>query len=93
MVLAGRTGLRLERDAAARAIVQALASLQRPLTVDLPVKVDPQRVTAAELQPAVAQVRTALSAPVTLAVGAARFELRPFRLARLLRLPRRVAPT
>ena len=29
-------GLKLDRDAAARAIVQALASLQRPLTVDLP---------------------------------------------------------
>jgi vancomycin resistance protein YoaR len=87
VILPGRTGLRLDRDASARAIVQALASLQRPLTIDLPVKVDPQQVTAAELQPAAAHVRTALSAPVRLAVGAARFELRPFRLARLLRLP------
>ena len=87
VVLPARTGAKLDRHAAARAIVQALASLQRPLTVDLPVKLDPPRVTAAALQPAAAQVRAALSAPVQLAVGAARFELRPYRLARLLRLP------
>jgi vancomycin resistance protein YoaR len=72
VILPGRTGLRLDRDASARAIVQALASLERPLTVDLPVKVDPPRVTAAELQPAAVHVRTALSAPVHLVVGAAR---------------------
>jgi len=87
VILPAQTGVRLDRGAAARAIVQALASLQRPLVVDLPVKVDPPRVTAAALQPAAAQVRNALSAPVQLAVGAARFDLRPYRLARLLRLP------
>jgi vancomycin resistance protein YoaR len=87
VVVAGRTGVRLDRRAAARAIVQALSSLQRPLTVDLPVTLDPQRVTAVQLQRAAAQVRTALSAPVQLAVEAARFQLRPFRLARLLDLP------
>jgi vancomycin resistance protein YoaR len=87
VIVAARTGVRLDRGAAARAIVQALASLQRPLTVDLPVKLDPPRVTSLALQPAAARVRTALSAPVTLAVGAARFYLRSSRLARLLRLP------
>ena len=87
VILPAQTGVKLDRGAAARVIVQALASLQRPLVVDLPVKVDPPRVTAAALQPAAAQVRTALSAPVQLAVGAARFDLRPYRLARLLRLP------
>jgi vancomycin resistance protein YoaR len=88
VVVAGRTGAKLDRRAAARAIVQALSSLQRPLTVDLPVRLDPQRVTAVQLRPAAAQVRTALSAPVQLVVEAARFDLRPFRLARLLDLPR-----
>jgi vancomycin resistance protein YoaR len=87
VVVAGRTGARLERHAAARAIVQALSSLQRPLTVDLPATPDPQRVTAVQLQRAAAQVRTALSAPVQLSVDQARFELRPFRLAHLLDLP------
>ena len=82
-----RTGVRLDRAAAARVIVQALASLERPVTVDLPVKVEPPRVTGADLKRAAAQVRTALSAPVALAVGAARFELRPYRIAHLLDLP------
>jgi vancomycin resistance protein YoaR len=87
VVAAGRTGARLDRHGAARAIVLALSSLQRPLTVDLPVTLDPQRVTAVQLQRAAAQVRTVLSAPVLLAVEQARFELRPYRLARLLDLP------
>ncbi len=89
VIVPSRTGTRLHRAAAGRAIVQALASLQRPLTVDLPVKLDEPRVTAADLQRPAAQVRTMLSAPVVLAVGAARFELRPYRLAHLLSLPRR----
>jgi len=88
VVLPARTGARLDRAAAARAIVQALASLQRPLEVELPVKLDAPRVIASDLQPVVAQVHTALSAPVRLTIDAARFELRPFRLAHLLELPR-----
>ena len=56
--------------------------------MQLPVAVDAQRVTAAALRPAARQVRTALSAPVQLAVTKGRFELRPYRLARLLDLPR-----
>jgi vancomycin resistance protein YoaR len=88
VVVAARTGLELDRKDAARAIVQALSSLQRPLTIDLPVKVDAPRVTASDLQPVAAQVRTVLSAPVQLAVGAARFQIKPFRLAHVLSLPR-----
>ena len=88
VVAPGRPGLKLERSAAGRAIVQALASLQRPLTVQLPVAVEAQSVTAAALRPVARQVRTALSAPVQLAVTKGRFELRPYRLARLLNLPR-----
>jgi vancomycin resistance protein YoaR len=88
VILPSRAGLRLDRKEAARTIVQALASLQRPLTVDLPVKRDSPRVAAADLQQASAQVRTVLSAPVGLAVGSARFELRPYRLAHILDLPR-----
>ena len=85
----GRIGRRLQREAAARAIVQALASLQRPLTVDLPVEVVQPRVTAAALRPAAAEARTAVSAPVRLIVGASRLELRPPQLARMLELPAR----
>jgi vancomycin resistance protein YoaR len=88
VILPGRVGVRLDRAAAARSIVQALASLQRPLDVELPVKLDPPRVTASDLQAAATQVHTALSAPVRLAVGASRLELRPYRLANLLDPPR-----
>jgi vancomycin resistance protein YoaR len=87
VITPARTGTKLDRDAAARAIVQALASLQRPLEVDLPVKLDPPTVTATDLEPVVAQAHTALSAPVHLIVDKARFELRPNRLARLLEPP------
>jgi vancomycin resistance protein YoaR len=89
VIVPARTGVRLDRGAAARAIVQALASLERPLTVDLPVKLDTPHVRAADLQQAAAQVRTALSAPVQLAVGSVRLKLRPYLLARVLDLPRR----
>jgi vancomycin resistance protein YoaR len=88
-IVPSRMGVRLDRGTAARVIVQALASLERPLTVDLPVRLATPHVTGPELQQAAAQVRTALSAPVVLVVGAARFELRPYRLARLLDLPRK----
>jgi vancomycin resistance protein YoaR len=89
VVVPSRRGLRLDRPEAARVVVQALASLERPLVVDLPVKVQEPRVTGGELQRAARQVRVALSAPVRLAVLRARFDLKPKRIARLLDLPRR----
>jgi vancomycin resistance protein YoaR len=44
-------------------------------------------VTAGDLTVAQAQVRTALSAPVKLTLGTTRWNLRPTRIARLLKLP------
>jgi vancomycin resistance protein YoaR len=88
VVVPATTGVQLNQDASARVIVQALASLQRPLTVDLPVKLDSPRVHAADLQPAAGQIRTVLATPVQLAVGSVRLRLPPYRLARLLDLPR-----
>ena len=87
MVVPDRKGRALDRDAAARVIVQALASLQRASAVELPVKVEAATVTAADLQPVAAQVRTALSAPVRLAIGPTRFRLPRYRVAELLDLP------
>src|SRR4051794_17007019 len=88
VLVAARAGVKLDRTAAERAIVQALASLERPLTVELPVKLDPPDVATTDLQPVAAEVRRAVSAPVTLVVGGTRFKLRPYRIAHVLDLPR-----
>ena len=66
-VVAGRDGRTLDREAATDTIVHALAGFER-LPVALPVRVERPTVTAAQLNPVAAQVRTALSAPVTLAL-------------------------
>jgi vancomycin resistance protein YoaR len=87
-VVSDRDGRALDRDAAARVIVQSLASLQRVASVELPVKVEHATVTAADLTPVAAQVRTALSAPVRLAIGPTRYRLPRYRVAELLDLPR-----
>jgi vancomycin resistance protein YoaR len=85
-IVPGRPGHMLDRRAAAGTIVRALASLKRE-PVGLPVRVDEPKVTVGDLTVAQAQVRTALSAPVKLTLGTTRWNLRPARTARLLRLP------
>ncbi len=85
-IVPGRQGQVLDRGAAAGTIVRALASLKRE-PVGLPVRVDQPKVTVDDLTVAEAQVRTALSAPVKLTLGTTRWNLRPSRLARLLKLP------
>jgi vancomycin resistance protein YoaR len=87
VVVPGRTGRTLERSASARIIVRALAGLERA-PVALPVRVDAPRVSASELAPAARQVRTAVSAPVRLALGPTRWRLPRWRIAELLSLPR-----
>jgi vancomycin resistance protein YoaR len=85
-IVPGRPGHMLDRRAAAATIVRALANLKRE-PVGLPVRVDEPKVTVGDLTVAQAQVRTALSAPVKLTLGTTRWNLRPARTARLLRLP------
>jgi vancomycin resistance protein YoaR len=87
VVVAGAPGSTLDRAAAARVIVQALASLQRPATVELPVKRDPPAVTAVDLRPALVKTRIALSAPVELRAGKTTISVPPYRIAHLLDLP------
>ncbi len=82
-----QSGRLVDREAAERVAVQALAALDRSKHVDLPVRVDAPTVTAADLEAAAAQVRTALSAPVRLAIGPTRFRLPRYRVAQLLDLP------
>lgn len=87
ILVRGQAGRKLQRERAAATMVGALASLTRAPT-PLPVVFDPPRVSAAALRPALAQARTALSAPIRLERGKTWWRLRPPRIATLLALPR-----
>ena len=87
-VVPGRSGHLLNREEAAATIVAALAGFKR-LPVSLPVRVERPTVTATTLKPVAADVRTALSAPVTLSLEQTRWRLPRWRLAGLLDLPDR----
>ena len=86
-VVPGSTGRVLDRQAAGAAIVGALGGLSRE-RVALPVRVDAPSVEAADLQPALLQVRTALSRRVRMNLGAASWWLPKRQLASMLVLPR-----
>jgi vancomycin resistance protein YoaR len=77
----------LDRKAAEGAIVRALASFERGGPVALPVRVDEPTVGAAELAPAAAQVRTALTRRVRMKLGVASWWLPKRQLAAILALP------
>jgi vancomycin resistance protein YoaR len=79
-------GQALDHAAAEGVIVRALASFARA-PVGLPIGIASPRVTGADLRPALAQARTALSAPVRLRVGKTSWRLTRPRLAGLLVLP------
>src|SRR4029079_6537872 len=101
VVLPARGGHVLDREKAGDTIVHALASFQRGARVALPVRVDAPTVCAsalpvscsgwprraAELRPGSAQVRTALSRPVRMQLGAASWWLPARQLAAILQLP------
>ncbi|HEY6836960.1 MAG TPA: VanW family protein [Gaiellaceae bacterium] len=86
-VVAGRTGHGLDRAAAAAAIVQALAGFERGSPVTLPVRLDPPKVSTADLTPVLAQVRTAVSGRIRMSLGGSSWWLWPGQVARLLALP------
>jgi len=86
-VVPGQSGLRLAQDLAAERVVRSLARLERGQPIALPVVLDPVEVTAADLAPAAAQARTALSAPVRLEYEGTRWKLPRWRIAELLSLP------
>jgi vancomycin resistance protein YoaR len=86
-VVAGNTGRVLDREAAGNTLVHALAGLHRGGQVDLPVRIDTPSVSAADLQPALVQVRTALSRRVRMNLGAASWWLPKRQLAAILALP------
>ena len=87
VVVAGRPGRALEREAAARVVVRSLASFSRA-PVGLPVRVRLPRIEPRELEHVAAQAATAVSAPVRLALGPTRWRLPRWWIAKVLALPR-----
>ncbi|HET6623470.1 MAG TPA: peptidoglycan binding domain-containing protein, partial [Gaiellaceae bacterium] len=84
-----RTGLALEREAAANAIVRALGSLERSMTpTPLPVVAAAPDVTARMLASAARRARVAVSAPVTVTGPGRSWRLSRTRIAKLLSMPR-----
>ena len=86
VVVPAQAGRVLDRNAAAQQIVDALAGFERR-PVALRYRVDRPTVTADDLVPILAQVRTALSRPVRLTMGQTYLRLPRWRVAELLRLP------
>jgi vancomycin resistance protein YoaR len=86
-VVQGQSGRKLDRPAAAAAIVQALAGLERDGVVTLPVVEVGPKVTAPDLADAREKATVALSAPLRLAYGETRWRVPRWRIAPLLNLP------
>jgi vancomycin resistance protein YoaR len=86
VLIADREGRALNRRESGDTVVRALAAFERE-PVALPVTIAQPKVTAAELEPVVEQVRTALSGSVRFAWHDAHWLVRPAQLAEILRLP------
>jgi vancomycin resistance protein YoaR len=86
VIIPGRTGRSLDREAAAELLVASFTAFERkPLT--LPLRVIVPRVTAADLAAVEAELRTALSKPVLLALGPTRYRTARWQIARILAIP------
>ncbi len=86
VVVPGRKGISIDRAEARRELLGRFARLDRtPIVLPLGPR-DPQ-VTSAMMTSALAQVRTAVSAPVTLLIGTNHYRLPRWQLASFLRLP------
>ena len=86
VIVPGRDGRGLDARAARETIIAAVTGFDRR-PVELPVRVTAPAVDAEDLEPAAAQVRTALSAPVRFGWRDAHWLVQPRRLAELLALP------
>jgi len=85
-VVPGQAGMALDREAASKVMVAALAGFDRA-ELPLPVAVDPPEVTSETLAPVARQLRVVLSAPVRLTYHGAGFTFTPEQMVRLLELP------
>lgn len=85
-IVPGRAGISIDRTQARKELLARFAGLDRtPVVLALGAR-RPQ-VTAASLASTLAQVRTALSAPIVLTTGEARVSVGRWQLASILRLP------
>jgi vancomycin resistance protein YoaR len=85
-IVRSTTGVELNMEAAREIVVDTLAGFSRN-PVELTVATAQPEVTTEELEPALEQVRTALSAPVRFGWGETRWTIEPEEIAKLLRLP------
>jgi vancomycin resistance protein YoaR len=85
-IVKGREGVVLDREAASRLMVQALAGFERR-PVALPIRIDRPSMRADDLTLAESQVRAALSSPVKLTLGPTTYRIPRWRIAKLLALP------
>jgi vancomycin resistance protein YoaR len=86
VVVPGRVGISIDRQAAKQEILDRFAHLSRAPVV-LPLSPQPPQVTASMLAAELTQVRTAVSSPVDLELGSTRYRLPRWQLASMLRLP------
>ena len=92
VVISGTAGRELDRQAAARIVVAALAGFSRQ-PVALPVRSKPTAVSATQLAADAAHVRTALSGPVQMRWRGVGWTIAPQQLRVMLALPARGATT
>jgi vancomycin resistance protein YoaR len=85
-VVPGRKGRALDKKKAADVVVRTLGSLTRG-TVVLPVSVIAPRVRRSDLVRVAGQVRTVVSAPVQLKLGAVRWTILPAQVRKMLEFP------
>jgi vancomycin resistance protein YoaR len=85
-VVPGRKGRELDKKRAADMVVKTLGSLTRG-TVVLPVRVVAPRVRRSDLVRVEGQVRTVVSAPVQLKLGAVRWTILPAQIRKMLEYP------
>ena len=86
-VVPGTVGHVLDTRAAAAVIVSALGSFERGRAVELPLRREGVRVTAASLAPVVERLRTMLSEPVQLRYAAAYAAVTRRQLAAMIEVP------
>ena len=87
VVIPGEPSRSLETEAAADTMVSALAALERPGPVALPIEVTPPEVGRDALAAVARQVRTALSGPVVFAYKNVHLTVTPEQIASFLELP------
>ena len=86
-IVPGKAGRVLDTHAAAAVIVSSLVAFDRRSTVELPLRRERVRVTAASLAPVVERLRTMLSGPVRLRYAAAYAAVTPRQLASMIEVP------